>query len=970
MYKKESIQINFIYFAAFILFLILFNGTSFGSGKIVGKVTDKQTGEALIGANVIVKGLGIGASTDKNGSFIILNIDPGVYSITASYIGFEPVTVTNVEVITNRTVNVDFELPEATIQQEEVVVKAQRPVVDKDLTSSEQIIDDKALSKSFAKTIPEALETQTGIFQGYYRGSSQVQALYLLDNVGMNSGLFSDNYTGINTTTVQEIAVLTGGYNAEFGNARSAIINVTTKSSKSGIHGTVLGRMRPAGIYHFGPNMYSTSNYDWSHFDINYWTNQTQDPNSQFYGKNAQDLLNLWHKQITPSDTLKNYADRIEYETEATLYGPITNNLTFLASGRFSKHINIFPQAIPSNPEYNFQGYLDYQLTSKLEVKVSGLLGGYESAQKLSTTNWNTTESAQEAQWYSPMQVTDPYQREKYALMGAFLYQYPEKRKWSQLSTTFTYVFNPTTFLETNISYLNDNMDRSDRYGAVPDSLYSHKDDTEKLIWFLDKGYEHAYDKTDSKVYLLKSDITSQVTKNHLIKAGFQFQQYDFSEHHFMVEYKGGGRENFVNIFNGHPYEGAFYVQDKMEFTGMVINAGLRFDFFNQNREAPKNMFDPLAFELTTAGHDPNEPYGIPGHPEMIKTKIQTAIAPRIGISHPISDNTVLHFVYGHFYQRPSWSKMFGFPTVSYIEDDSAALDQYGNHLTYMEEWHGYYGNPSLTFEKTIQYEIGVDNNIADILKLDVTGYYKDASQETGFSSITGIYPATHYANKPLMVSNGEYSDVRGIESKLETRLNYFLNGGISHDIYWSWDGVVGYSRLYEPGADRADVPKGLRYGKGAWNSYHKIKAWATLNFPKDYGPEVWGVKPLSDFYTYIYFWWRSGDPYTYHGPGDLSTKPNNKTWFNYYQINLKLAKGFEVLGKRLEFSVDIENLLNSKFYRLLYGDDMTRWQERTDLPEEQRLPKNSFSNEPDVWNWYTYEVPPRQVYFQVRVDF
>lgn len=952
-----------------LLFSLSASPYSYAAGKITGRVTDRQTGEALIGANVFIRELAVGARTDNDGEYVIINVPPGTYNLTASFIGYESVTQTGINVISNRTVQASFRLSSSSLSKQEVVVAAEKPPVEKDLTASEQIIDDKNISRSFANTVPQLLETQTGIFQGYYRSSTQVQALYMLDNVSMNSGLFSENYTGINTSTIQEIAVLTGGYNAEFGNARAAIVNVTTKTSKQGLKGTVLFRMRPSGLYHFGRNMFSQENYDWKHFDLNYWKDQVSDPNSAHYGKNAEELFSLWRKQITPNDTLKNYDKQIEYETEATLYGPVTENINFLVSGRYARHVNIYPQPLPDNPEFNFQGHLEYRISPKLTAKITGLFGGYESCQSLST-NWNSTESAQEAQWYAQMEVTRPYQQEKYALLGAFLYQWPEKRRWTQMSGKITYIFSPETFLETSLNYLNDNMDRSDRYGIVPDSMYSHRDDTQKLIYFLDRGYQRAWDKTDSKVYMIKSDLVSQVTKNHLVKTGFEFKSYDFNEDHFMVEYKGGGRENFVNKFQGYPYEGSVYVQDKMEFPGMVVNAGVRLDYFNQNRMAPKSMFDPLAFELTTPGHNPNEPYGFPGNPEREKTKLQLAVSPRLGISHPISENTVLHFVYGHFYQRPSWSKMFGFPTVSYTENDSAAQNQYGDQKTFMEEWHGYLGNPELTFEKTIQYEIGIDHNIAGLLKLDVTGYYKDASQETGFNAITGVYPATHYANKPLMVSNAGYSDTRGLESKIETKLDFYLNGGISHDIYWAWDGVVGYSRLYEPGADREDVPKGLRNDKSTWSSYHKIKAWANLNFPENFGPEIFGVKPLSDLYTYVYFWWRSGTPYTYHGPGDISTRPNNKRWFNYYQINLKVAKGFTIYGKRIEFSLDVENLLNSKFYRLLYGDDMIRWQERKDLSERDRLPKNSFSNEPNEWNWYSYEVPPRKMYFQVRLDF
>lgn len=952
-----------------ILFSLLFLSEVYASGKIVGKVIDKSTGEPLIGANVMIVELAVGASTDTNGEFLIINVRPGKYSIKATYIGYTQLTKTDVEVATNRTIAVDFELSIQAFEQEELIVTAERPAVVKDLTASEQILDSESLSKSFVRSIPEALETQTGVFQGYYRGATQVEVLYRLDDISLNSGLFSDNYTGLNTSTIQEIAVLTGGYNAEYGNARSAVIDVTTKEDATEIHGTVIYRMRNPGKYHFGRNMFSKDNYEWTNFNYDYWENQTKDENSQFFGQNPDDLLALWQQQITPNDTLKNYAERIEYETEATIYGPITDKLSFLASGRFVNNVNIFPQAIPYNPEFNFQGYLKYKFNSNLELKINGLYGGWESAERLET-NFNSTESAQESQWYSQMQVTDPYMREKYSLMGAFLYQWPEKRRWAQVSTKLTHFLSNETFYELSLSYLNDYMDRSDRGGVIPDSLYALRDDRQMLVRFLDQGFAHAYDRTNSKVYALKADLTSQIHKSHLVKAGLNFTYYDFYQDHFMVEYKGGGRENFVNRFSGIPYEGAAYIQDKMEFPGLVINAGLRLDFFNQNRSAPINKFDPLAFQTESEGHDPNEPYGFPGNPPRVKTKLQYAISPRVGISHPISENAVLHFVYGHFYQRPSWSKMFGFPTVSYVENDSAALDQYGDQVTYMEEWHGYYGNPELSYERTIQYEVGIDYNINGNLLLDVTGYYKDATREANFSAITGLYPRTHYSNKALMVYNGGYSDVRGIETKLESKFNSPFNFGASHDIYWSWAGVVGYSRLYEPGADREDVPKGLRYDKGAWSSFHKVKAWVSLNYPKDFGPEIFGVRPLSDSYAFLYFWWRSGDPYTYHAPGETSTKPNNRTWFNYYQINLKIAKAFHFFGVRTEFSIDVYNLLDSKFYRRLYGDDLIRWHERTDLPEEQRLPRHSFSNEPNEWQWYTYEVPPRQIYFQVKIDF
>ncbi len=965
--QKGSVS-PFVFFQL-LAFVCVYTDVCASTGKVAGRITDASTDEPLIGANVYIEELGVGAVTDAEGDYFVLNVAPGAYTVRASYIGYRTVATTGVQVSTGRTTRLDFTLSAQAFESEELVVEEARPDIAPDLTASEQVVSSDFLSKAPVRTISEAVETQVGVFDGYYRGSSQVQALYILDNQNLNSGLYSDNYNGINTTTVQEISVLTGGYNAEYGNARSAIVNVVTKEEWSGTHFTALTRLRPAGTYHFGRDMYSRQNYEWTGFGLDYWTVQSQNPASPVFGAPPDSLVAVWQDQITPNDTLGGYNERSQYEVEGTLYGGILNRMSYLVSGKYVRNVNIFPQAIPYNPEFNIQGHLTYRFSPSVKLRVGGFKGGWETAERLEATNFNSTESAQEAQWYRNAEVRDPYDREKYALLGAFLRQWPELRDWTQVSTTLTHVLSHRTFYELSMAYLSDEMDRSDRYGVTQPERFALRDDEQKLVRFLDQGYMHSYDRSESKVYSARALLTSQATENHLLKAGVEFKSYDLWFDHFMVEYKGGGVENFINNFTGKPYEGSAFVQDKMEFSGLIVNAGVRLDFFNQNRNAPASMFDPLAFQPTTPGHDPAEPYGIPGNPERVATDLQIVISPRIGLSHPISSSSVLHFSYGHFYQRPSWSKMFGFPVVKYTEDHEQAKDIFSNTLTYMEEWHGYYGNPRLSYEKTVQYEFGIKQSVADKMLIGVTGFYKDATAETNFSTITGVYPATHFTNKALIQSNAGYSDVRGIEAKADTKLRSPLNAGVGYDIFWSSNGVVGFSRLFEPGANQANRPKGLRQENGPWNSYHKVKGYVDLSLPKGFGPRVLRARPLGDLNVFTYFWWRSGDQYTYHPPGATSSRVNNRRWGSYYQIDLRVGKGFSLAGVRAEFSIDVRNVLDRKFLRVLYGEDLERYHERTDLPLEERLPRNQWSGEPDVWNWYSYDVPPRQVIFQLRVD-
>lgn len=951
------------------------------TGKIAGRVLDARTREPLVGAHVAVTGTRMGGTTDASGDYYIINVAPGTYSLMMSYVGYETLNKISVLVSADRTTRVDASLAPAVIEGNAITVTAERPVVDKDVTSSEQIVSGETMSHAGSNTVIEAISTQTGVFvsptslawtrgerTSYFRGSNSSETVYMLDNLSMNSGLLSDNYSGYNTSAIQEISLLTGGYNAEYGDARSAIVNIVSKEAATGLKGTFRVRMRPAGIYHFGKYFYDKSNYDYAHFDLAYWTEQSKTSTSAYYGKNPDSLLAAWRKQITPNDTLAKYNQRPEFEYEGTLYGGISEDLNFLVSGRYKRGVGIFPQAIPYNPEMNVQGYVNYKISPDLKLKIGGLYGQYESADYLSV-NQNTDEASQEATWLAPMRVDEQYARAKYNPMGAIYRQWPEYRIWNQLYARLTQMLNSDSYYEINLSYLRDHSDRSDRYNRIPDSLWSTRDDVTMMVdRFLLQGYYHTWEKSDTKIYQLKADYVNQITKNHQLKTGGTLKLYDFWYNSFTGTIEGGTRTNYLNIYSGKPYEGNVYAQDKMEFVGLVINLGFRFDFFNQNRMAAANMFDPLAFETTTAGHVAGETSGIPGSPEMIRTTLKKAFAPRFGVSHPISDNSVLHFQYGHFYQRPSWNKMFGMPFMNHSEDASTMENPYAKQETYMQEWSGYYGNPDLGYERTIQYELGFDNNIANLLRLDITGYYKDASRIADV--VTGLYSVQHTADKALMVTNSGYADVRGIETKVESRMEGPANAGLSHEIYWSFSGAVGYNQLNEAGSIRSDVPKGLDEDTGPWSAYHRIKAWASYVTKPDEGPEFFGCKPLSDLNVYVSFWWRSGDRYTYHASGDASTEPNNMRWFNYYQMNLKVAKGFTVSGVRTELSIDVRNLFNWKFLTLLTGDDMTYYQEHPNLPLNDRLPKNWYSGEYNEWEWYTYEVPPRQVYLELKVDF
>jgi len=108
-------------------FSLLFTFQSFSyaqSGSIKGRVFDKQSRDALIGANVIIQGTTLGAATDLDGNFTVRGIPVGKHTLRVSYIGYVPIVV-EVEIIANRTIEENFYLDPETIEGQTVIITAQ-----------------------------------------------------------------------------------------------------------------------------------------------------------------------------------------------------------------------------------------------------------------------------------------------------------------------------------------------------------------------------------------------------------------------------------------------------------------------------------------------------------------------------------------------------------------------------------------------------------------------------------------------------------------------------------------------------------------------------------------------------------------------------------------------------------------------------------------------------------------------------
>ena len=214
------------------------------TGKIAGEVKDAQTGELLAGVNIQLEGTLMGAATNLDGYYVILNVPPGKYTLVASAVGYTKKRVVGVAVSIDLTSTVDVQIASAMVEAEEVVVTAERRAVKKDLTSSEARVDAAQIESLPVQEVSEVLSLQAGITVDrgggiHIRGGRSSEVAYWVDGVSVSDAYDGGQAVQVDNNAVQELQVISGTFNAEYGQAMSGIVNIVTKDGESNYHGTL-----------------------------------------------------------------------------------------------------------------------------------------------------------------------------------------------------------------------------------------------------------------------------------------------------------------------------------------------------------------------------------------------------------------------------------------------------------------------------------------------------------------------------------------------------------------------------------------------------------------------------------------------------------------------------------------------------------------------------------------------------------
>jgi outer membrane receptor protein involved in Fe transport len=896
------------------------------TGKIAGRIIDSQNEEPIIGANVFLEKLQLGAASDIDGFYFILNVPPGEYTVVCTMIGYATTKKQKVIVNADHTTTIEFEMVSEELWSEEIVVEAERPIIERDVSGSEMVMREEDIEVFAQDAFQDFLGAQVGVDYTAsedgsgisIRGGDINETNVLVNEVSLRNAITQQASLGISMTSIKEVNIRTGGFTAEYGDIRSGLVNVITKEGSRDHFSIALDvRIAPPQMKHFGPNPYAVNGPVWNVYcgskaydgvteeDVasgNYafaftgWNNWAEerlndtDPDNDYTPQQWMEIWRWHHRNI-------DYADTPDYILDGSIGGPLPFlDATFLLSQHYDNLQIAYPYSRNSSLLSTTQLGITFRISPQTKLTWTNIYT-FEEGVATQEVDYSFgmisgtpqgTELARDVRWhmlYNPYGI-NPINRNTYHT----------GLKWSQ-------VLNPSTFFNISLTgtYYNAyqgvknhrNMEKNVKIGNVwmdstPDGYYYKSDQYDMFDQFWIYGGGGQIDDSDYWQLRLKGLLESQISFSNQIKVGFEMSFTDFNMQaskvhqdkyqngeYFPPDFVAGTVPMNTYYFANRPFQLAAFMQDKLEYMGMIANLGLRFDLFNPAIAAwdvsnwntyytYENWQQDVRFTQQQKGSN----------------AMQYRFSPRVGVSFPATENSKFYFNYGHFYQLPIPERLFN-------------IDLDGGSPPFTLP------NLSAKWPRTVSYEVGYEHALSNTFLVRISGYYKDVTNQL---SEQEWYD---YNRNLLYVTddNNSYEDIRGVELRIQQRQGRFGYGWLDFEYMSVSEGWTGFEAMHQNWQYEQEQREDAEQEKD-W-PIPRIRLVYSFRLPRDFGPAIGGIKPLSDWTFQIDAYWRDG--------GKRIFDPSAPVWARHYVENIDRHNVNLILRKRFEFG----NLDFSLFMRV-----------------------------------------------------
>jgi hypothetical protein len=1040
--KTLSYKLSFLYALTII---ILISGSALpAGGKITGRVLDAETKEPLPGVNVVITHQimsiqdtikmqqSIGAATDVNGYYFIMNVPPGEYNVRASLIGYSSLTQTGVRVDPDRTIPLDFEISSTALEVDEVVVVAQRDLIKRDVSGTQEIILSTRLEMMPILRIDEFVGKLKGIElvsgeQGNglsIRGGTIRETDIRLDGMSLQDPRSGSSYLSFNSTTVGEIQILTGGFEARYGGIRSGLLNVITKEgSRDKYSVSIKTDIAPANQQRFfGINPWSDDSWIYRVYtgeyaftgvpagdtivpvefrDFRGWSRTNPNEIRGLDSLQKLELFKLQHPQYS-------FRDKPDYYIEGSITGPLPGDFipligeylertTFLLGFKYEESQFAFPLGPrDSYVDWNGQLKLTTRLKNNMRISFNGMLSHTKSISGGATANYggalvdiassfsflNNSESsiAQQGRLINGSSIDQIFNRSRL--------QYYDQR-YIVTGAKFTHTINPTTFytLDLQIGYSDQELQpfrmdtsRIDHYAVFTDTLGRERKyyvpnygspnastnfGNDAIGFFRTFGGLQRIDSSYSYVYQLKGDITSQLNRYNQFEAGFSIRMHD------MFVYAGTWLQSQLaftpdtwQYYKATPIDIGLYAQDKLEFEGMILNLGLRMDYLNPLKNGYETGFPADADYRALY----NEIYAnLPGDAQSYERWLAFRELLDNPPGWPQKEREVQIYLsprLGVSFPVTESSKLYFNYGHFYQRPPSAIM-----YNTKVDISSVALPTPELRMARTVQYEFGYEQLILSDFLLNVTAYYKDISNEP----LSRIYMNYYGDNNVIQYTPDRYRDIRGLEIRFEKPVGRFVSFNAMYDYMIQSSGQSGLAAVYENriiARDREIRSANLFTPE----PQPRANVFLNLHTPHDFGPEWGGLHWLGGIYSNLFFEWRDGGRFLLNSEETLVSLQNWVDIVDYWNIDLRVGKSFLTSYGSIEFVLTVKNLTNNKWLNPgnMSTSQLSQYKNSLQTPDKGGDDKwGEYDKEHIDIGWWDAPIflNPRKIVFGVRLN-
>ncbi len=741
------------------------------TGRLSGRVLDPAK-QPLVGANVAIPAARTGAITDADGHYVILNVPAGTYDVRVSLIGYQAVLTQQVVVNADNTTVLDVTLKSTPVPIQEVVVNAQRPVVDVNQTSQLATVSRKELTKLPVQELQDVVNLQAGVVDGHFRGGRTGEVQYQVDGVTVNNPFNNTSSLKLDRSLLEEVQVISGTFGAEYGQAMSGVVNAVLRSG---------GEKFQWDAEAFSGGYYFTDGGTLSFRSI-------------------EGLQTLPGHRLVPFEARP--ADLQNYQITAS--GPIGLPQTnYLITGRYYTSNDwvrgtrrFLPTDTSNFESKEFVGHARRYRVPLLEGRVFGdetvplgFARELSGVVKLTNHTFKNTDFGYQAIWnvLHDRRANDAFRLDPDGQSQQHTFSIVH-------GLDFTHTLGKASFYNLNVRE-NFFRYRDMAYDSLSDPRYAAagapKGDADYELGAYVQGVDFTRFTQKTDALVAKGTYESQLNREHHIKVGgeFSYTLLQFGNPGYLVYTNVPGTNqqvlvryqdqppNYPAVSEYRPVTSSAFAQDDVEWNNLRLRGGLRFDFFDARSSLPSDLANP-------ANSISDAPQSVP---KAASAKV--SFSPRLGVSYPVTRDAALYFAYGHFSQMPALGTMFdnaNYQKLAGLQADPEA-----------EAKVGVIGNPDVKPERTVQYQFGYKQAVTEWLGVDVSAFYKDIRDLLGVEFVS-TYNGAEYER----LTNVDFGNVIGFTLSLDQR----KLGWVTSTVDYTWQLAQGNSSDPRETATRAQA--------------------------------------------------------------------------------------------------------------------------------------------------------------------